>query len=83
MDTVIRKIGNSDGAIIPAALLKRFNLKTGDKISLVASAAGIVITSAKPKYTLDELLAKCDLDSPMPEDVKEWDSVQPVGNESI
>ncbi len=34
MNTTIRKIGNSDGVIIPKDLLDRLNLKTGDDIEL-------------------------------------------------
>lgn len=34
MNTVIRKIGNSEGVIIPKELLGKLNLKAGDFVSL-------------------------------------------------
>ncbi|MCO5120592.1 MAG: AbrB/MazE/SpoVT family DNA-binding domain-containing protein [Burkholderiaceae bacterium] len=35
MNTVIRKIGNSEGVILPKELLARMNLKTGDNVLVV------------------------------------------------
>ena len=32
MNTVIRKIGNSEGVILPKELLKSLNLKAGDSV---------------------------------------------------
>ena len=35
MNTVVRKIGNSEGIIIPKEILERMNLKAGDSIVIV------------------------------------------------
>jgi putative addiction module antidote len=35
MNTVIRKIGNSEGVILPKELLTRLNLKAGDDVLIV------------------------------------------------
>ncbi|HWK15010.1 MAG TPA: AbrB/MazE/SpoVT family DNA-binding domain-containing protein [Rhizobiaceae bacterium] len=35
MNTVIRKIGNSEGVIIPKDVLERLNLRAGDNIVLI------------------------------------------------
>ena len=35
MNTVIRKIGNSEGVILPKELLNKLNLKTGDHVLVV------------------------------------------------
>lgn len=40
MNSVIRKIGNSDGVIIPKEVLERLNLKTGDKLELLETGDG-------------------------------------------
>ncbi len=82
MQTKIRKIGNSAGTKIPAGLLKKLNLVTGDKIIIEELNGKIVISAAKPKYQLADLIAKCDLSAPMPEELERWDRVRPVGNES-
>lgn len=35
MNTTIRKIGNSEGVILPKELLDRLNMKAGDSIAIV------------------------------------------------
>lgn len=35
MNTVIRKIGNSEGVILPKELLSRLNLQAGDSVVIV------------------------------------------------
>ncbi len=35
MNTVIRKIGNSEGVILPKEVLERLNLKAGDAVVIV------------------------------------------------
>jgi len=35
MNTVIRKIGNSEGVILPKELLSRLNLQAGDNVLIV------------------------------------------------
>ena len=35
MNTVIRKIGNSEGVILPKELLNKLNLKAGDNVLVV------------------------------------------------
>ena len=85
MKTHIRKIGNSAGMILPAAILKKLHLSEGDEIEISENGNQIIITpkKIKPKYTLKELLAQCDLKAPIHEAVKEWDEVQAIGQESL
>ena len=35
----------------------------------------------RPKYKLDDLLAKCDISAPMPQGLFEWDDFPLVENE--
>ena len=83
METSLRSIGNSKGAVIPAQLLKELNISVGDKLDAKAENGMLIITpkSSKPTYTLSELLAQCDESAPMPATIVEWDNSQPVGNE--
>ncbi|WP_257275091.1 MULTISPECIES: hypothetical protein [unclassified Endozoicomonas] len=37
----------------------------------------------RPRYSMDELLAQCDLSAAMPEEFTEWDSIPPVGDEAL
>lgn len=41
MNTVIRKIGNSEGVILPKEILERMNVKAGDRVALIETAKGI------------------------------------------
>ncbi|MTI11960.1 AbrB/MazE/SpoVT family DNA-binding domain-containing protein [Sansalvadorimonas verongulae] len=84
MRAQIRKIGNSAGTIIPAAILREMSLSEGDDIMISNTDGCIIIepVQEKPKYSLDELLAKCDENAPMPEELKEWDEAPAVGNEA-
>jgi putative addiction module antidote len=40
MNVTVRKIGNSEGVIIPKEVLERLNLKAGDNLTLVESERG-------------------------------------------
>jgi antitoxin ChpS len=82
MKSQLRKIGNSTGAIFPAVLLNKLGLSAGDDIVFEQEGDKVFIASSKPKYKLDDLLAKCDESAPMPIDLTQWDELQPVGNEA-
>ena len=82
METTLRTIGNSKGAVIPVQLLKELGLKVGDKLEAIAENGRLVITPKKQKkYSLDDLLARCDENAPMPQELIDWDNAEPVGNE--
>ncbi|MFC3116185.1 AbrB/MazE/SpoVT family DNA-binding domain-containing protein [Cellvibrio fontiphilus] len=83
MLTQIRKIGNSAGAIIPSSLLKELKLREGDSVDLSVVDNYIVIkpTNTKPKYTLDELLNKCNPNAPKNKELDAWEKIKPTGNE--
>ena len=83
MQTLVRKIGNSTGMIIPAAIIKKLDLKEGDRVDIQDENGRIIIvpTKSKPKYSLTELLAKCDESAPMPQELLDWDNTQEEGNE--
>ena len=41
MNTVIRKIGNSEGVIIPKEMLESLGLKAGDEVAIAKNSQGI------------------------------------------
>ena len=43
MNTVIRKIGNSEGVILPRELLQSLNLKAGDSVIISEDKGDIVL----------------------------------------
>lgn len=43
MNTTIRKIGNSEGIIIPKEMLDQFGLKSGDSVEISAGKSGLFL----------------------------------------
>lgn len=50
MNTVIRKIGNSEGVILPKELLDRMNLKAGDVLEVKETAGGVTLTPVDDSF---------------------------------
>ena len=49
-ETTIRAIGNSPGATIPKAMLERYRMVEGDRVHLIETEDGILITPFDPTY---------------------------------
>jgi putative addiction module antidote len=41
MNVTVRKIGNSEGVILPKEVLERMNVKAGDQLTVVEKGTGI------------------------------------------
>ncbi|MCV0396133.1 MAG: AbrB/MazE/SpoVT family DNA-binding domain-containing protein [Rhizobiaceae bacterium] len=50
MNTVIRKIGNSEGVILPKELLQSMNLKAGDPVIISEDKGEIVLKKADDEF---------------------------------
>jgi len=50
MNTVIRKIGNSEGVIIPKDVLERLNVKAGDTLVLTELSDGLSLKPADTSF---------------------------------
>ncbi len=50
MNTTIRKIGNSEGVILPKELLQSLNLKAGDQIVISEDKGDIVLRKAGDEF---------------------------------
>ena len=48
--TTIRGIGNSAGTTIPKAMLQRYHIEEGDRVHLVETEDGILITPFDPVF---------------------------------
>ncbi|MCK4865014.1 MAG: AbrB/MazE/SpoVT family DNA-binding domain-containing protein [Gammaproteobacteria bacterium] len=59
MKANLQKIGNSTGAIIPAHILKKFNLKVGVAINIIEEDNRIIIEPVEKELTLKAVLASC------------------------
>ncbi len=50
MNVTIRKIGNSEGIIIPKEILERLNLKSGDAVDFIETEGSLTIRPANDKF---------------------------------
>ncbi len=48
--TTIRSIGNSAGTTIPKAMLQRYQIAEGDRVHLIETEDGILITPFDPAF---------------------------------
>ncbi len=86
--TNLRKVGGSVMLAVPPALLDVLQLQPGAKVGIAVESGRLVVEPrSRPRYTLDELLAKCDSKarrSKQPSKRKaEWLASKPVGRELI
>ena len=79
--TNLRKVGGSVMLAVPPALLDVLQLGVGAKVGLAVDNGRLIVApSTRPRYSLDELLAQCDLNAPTPS-LDWWDDAKPVGQE--
>ncbi|MFA7268963.1 MAG: AbrB/MazE/SpoVT family DNA-binding domain-containing protein [Sterolibacterium sp.] len=84
METSIRKLGNSAGIILPAALLRSLKFEVGQTIEIEVEDGRLVVTpKMRKRYTAAELNAQCNPRAPMPEDIVAWEGVPMVGTEVL
>jgi antitoxin ChpS len=82
MELSILKWGNSAAVRLPATLLDQLKVALGDKLTVDMRDDGLMLKPARHKYALDELVAQCDPDAPMPTDLAAWHDAKPVGREA-
>lgn len=69
---------------IPKAVVDELGLTANTKVEVLAEDGRVVaVPHKRPKYTLDELLAQCDLDAPFTEEDRQWLDDAPSGREVI
>jgi antitoxin ChpS len=82
--TNLRKVGGSIMLAVPPALLDILHLRPGARVGLAVQSGRLVVEPLqKPRYTLAELLAKCDPKAPRSKEDREWLDDKPVGGELI
>ena len=82
--STLRNVGGSVMMAIPKPFLETLGLAANSKVEVtIEDGRLITIPRARPKYTLEELLAQCDLDAPWSEEEREWMDTPSVGNEIV
>lgn len=80
----LRKVGGSVMVAVPPALLDVLHLSAGATVAIVVDNGRLVIEpQARPRYTLEELLAQCDGAADVSAEDREWLDNGPVGGELI
>jgi antitoxin ChpS len=83
--TSLRKVGGSAMIAIPPSIINMMNLHIGENVSLELNSSNAIVIKPlqRKKPTLNDLLAQCDVNAPMPAPDAEWDTLRPVGNELL
>jgi len=82
--TNLRKVGGSVMLAVPPALLDILHLEPGAKVGITVESGRLVVApERRRRYTLDELLAKCNPRARRTKQEREWLDSRPVGSELI
>ena len=63
MRITIKRWGNSAGMVIPNIVMKELNLQPGQSVEAQVSNNQLILTPISRRYSLDELLAQCDMNA--------------------
>lgn len=84
LNSNLRAVGGSVMVAVPKAMLETLGFTANMPVSLSIEGEKLVISRKKRnKYTLDQLLARCDLTLPLSAEEKEWMDAPLVGKEII
>ncbi len=81
MRITIKKWGNSAGMVIPNIVMKELNLQPGQSVEAQVSNNQLILTPVSKHYSLDELLAQCDMNAPELSEQDVWGISTPTGDE--
>ncbi|HXJ93967.1 MAG TPA: antitoxin [Terriglobia bacterium] len=82
--TNLRRVGGSIMLAVPPALLDILHLRPGAKVDIGVESGRLVVEPRnRPRYTLDQLLARCNPKVRRSKNEREWLNGKPVGNELI
>jgi len=82
--TNLRKVGGSVMLAVPPALLDILSLQAGAKVGIAVERGRIVVEpQRRRRYSLNELLARCDPKARRSKREREWLESKPVGGELI
>jgi antitoxin ChpS len=82
--TNLRKVGGSVMLAVPPALLDLLHLKVGTAVGVTVDGGRLVVeAAARPRYTLEELLAASDYSQPLSTEEQEWVDAPSVGKEIL
>lgn len=81
MRITIKRWGNSAGMAIPNIVMKELNLQPGQSVEAQVSNNQLILTPISRRYSLDELLAQCDMNAAELSEQDVWGKSTPAGDE--
>jgi antitoxin ChpS len=82
--TNLRKVGGSIMLAVPPALLNVLQLQPGAKVGIAVERGRLVVEPrTRRRYSLEELLAQCNLKARRSKQERQWLDSEPVGGELI
>ncbi|EIE3133164.1 type II toxin-antitoxin system antitoxin ChpS [Escherichia coli] len=81
MRITIKRWGNSSGMVIPNVVMKELNLRPGQSVEAQVSNNQLILTPISRRYSLDELLAQCDMNARELSEQDVWGKSTPAGDE--
>ncbi|HCN9138708.1 TPA: type II toxin-antitoxin system ChpS family antitoxin [Escherichia coli] len=81
MRIIIKRWGNSSGMVIPNVVMKELNLRPGQSVEAQVSNNQLILTPISRRYSLDELLAQCDMNATELSEQDVWGKSTPAGDE--
>ena len=81
MRITIKRWGNSSGMVIPNVVMKELNLQPGQSVEAQVSNNQLILTPISRRYSLDELLAQCDMNATELSEQDVWGKSTPAGDE--
>ena len=81
MRITIKRWVNSSGMVIPNVVMKELNLRPGQSVEAQVSNNQLILTPISRRYSLDELLAQCDMNATELSEQDVWGKSTPAGDE--
>ena len=81
MRITVKRWGNSSGMVIPNVVMKELNLRPGQSVEAQVSNNQLILTPISRRYSLDELLAQCDMNATELSEQDVWGKSTPAGDE--
>ena len=81
MRITIKRWGNSSGMVIPNVVMKELNLRPGQSVEAQVSNNQLILTPISRRYSLDEVLAQCDMNATELSEQDVWGKSTPAGDE--
>ncbi len=77
----LRAVGGSVMVSVPKQVLNHLGVTVGGALNFRVVKDKVLVEKSGPSYSLEELLAKCDLSKAVSEDEKAWATMPNVGLE--